>query len=108
MPLSNPTPPPGGRVGFDVHTFLAELKKVDLLQVGWTEDGQRKGIDVFIPPLAANAHTLSIGVRNQHEAFALRKAKIAVDMGDTLAAYMALTTLAVPGSPASSDLCGVQ
>jgi hypothetical protein len=98
MSLSNPVPLAGGRVGYDVHDFLATLKAADLVQVSWSESGARKGFDVFIPPLCAQPNTLVLDVRNQREAFALRAAKIRIDTGDYHGAYVAMRELAASGA----------
>jgi hypothetical protein len=65
MSLPEATPLAGGRVGYDVHDFLATLKAADLVQVNWSESGARKGIDIFIPPLCTQPNTLVLDVRNQ-------------------------------------------
>lgn len=93
--------PAGGRVGYDVHEFLTTLAAADLLQVTWRESGLQKGMDVFIPPLCANPETLSIGVRDRKEAFALRAAKIEIDNGNYYGAYRAMREFAEPGSAAT-------
>jgi hypothetical protein len=82
MSLPSPTPLAGGRIGYDVHDFLATLKDADLVQVSWSEDGERKGFDVFIPQLRNQPNTIVLDVCNQREACALRAAKIKIDTGD--------------------------
>jgi hypothetical protein len=99
--LSNPEPLADGRVGCDVHEFLAALRDADLLQVTWSEDGMRKGFDVFIPPLCSQPNTLVLDVRDRREAFALREAKMEIDHGNYYGAYMAMRALAEPGSSAT-------
>lgn len=99
--MSGPISLAGGRVGYDVHEFLATLKEADLVQVSWSEGGERKGFDVFIPPLRNQPNTLVLDVRNQREAFALRAAKIRIDTGDYYGAYTAMTALAAPGTLAT-------
>jgi hypothetical protein len=101
MSLTNPTALSRGRVGYDVHEFLAALKDADLLQVTWPEDGLRKGFDVFVPPLCTQPSTLVLDVRNRKQAFALRAAKIEIDNGNYYGAYEAMRELAEPGSVAT-------
>jgi hypothetical protein len=102
MPLAGVTNPlADGRVGYDVHDFLTTLGAADLLQVTWPENGMQNGFDVFIPPLCTDPNTLSIGVRNRKEAFALRAAKIEIDTGNYYGAYMAMREFAEPGSVAT-------
>ena len=98
MSLAHSVPLAGSRVGYDVHEFPATLRDADLLQVTWPENGERKGFDVFIPPLCAQPNTLVLDVRNRKEAFALRAAKIEIDNGNYYGAYTALRELAEPGS----------
>jgi hypothetical protein len=85
MPLANQASAAHGRVDYEVHDFLAILGAADLLQVTWPENGMRHGFDVFMPPLCANPNTLSVGVRNRKEAFALRAARSKSTMGTTTA-----------------------
>jgi hypothetical protein len=101
MPLANQASAAHDRVDYEVHEFLATLAAADLLQVTWPEDGMRHGFDVFIPPLCPNRNTLSVGVRNKKEAFALRAAKIEIDKGNYYAAYLAIREFAEPGSSAT-------
>lgn len=100
MPLANAVPLADGRVGYDVHYFLAALRDADLLRVTWPENGMRKGFDVFIPPLCAQPNTLVLDARNRREAFALRAAKIEIDHGNYYGAYEAMRELAEHGSSA--------
>jgi hypothetical protein len=87
MSLADPASLASGRVEYDVHEFLATLGAADLLQITWRESGLQKGMDVFIPPLCHQPNTLSIGVSNRKEAFALRAAKIEIDNGNYNGAY---------------------
>ncbi len=101
MSIANPVPLAGGRVGYDVHEFLAALRDADLLQVTWPENGMRKGLDVFIPPLCSQPNTLVLDVRTRQEAFALRTAKISIDGGDYYSAYLAMRELSEPDEVAA-------
>ena len=56
---------------------------------------------MFIPPLCPNPDTLSVGVRNRKEAFALRAAKSEIDNGNYYGAYLAMREFAEPGSSAT-------
>jgi hypothetical protein len=100
MSLADPVSLAGGRVEHDLQDFLTTLAAADLLQITWRECGLQKGMDVFIPPLCLNPNTLSIGVRDRKEAFALRAAKIKIDNGNYQGAYLAMREFAEPGSAA--------
>lgn len=95
MPLPDALPLAGGRVGYDVRDIIAALKDADIIFINWPQAGER-GQAVFGFTLAASPEILEFGVRNEREAAAVGEAKRAVDVGNDVAAYMALRVLAEP------------